>query len=97
MKEKLPQEIKAYQWALPDGIEVPPDQLEARLDFYQDSTVLYFVEDNVIKTRMVSARDITMALLREVSLSSGMLPQDTIWWQQGKEGPEVALWRRVTR
>jgi hypothetical protein len=93
VKEKLPQEIKAYQWALPEGIEVPPDQLEARLDFYQDSTVLYFVEDSVIKTRMVSARDITMALLREVPLSSGLLPQDTLWWQQGKEGPEVALWR----
>jgi hypothetical protein len=83
----------AYQWALPEGLDIPPDELKCRLDFYQDSIVLYLLEGGVIHTRMVSARDITLALLKEVPLGSGLLPQDTLWWKQGREGVEVALWR----
>ena len=93
MGKRLPHEIKPYQWALPDSLELPPDELEVRLDFYGDSVVLYSLDKGVIHTRMVSARDITMALLREVPLSSGLLPQDALWWKQGREGPVVALWR----
>lgn len=93
MKRKLPNEFRPYQWALPESLDVPPDQLQVRLDLYGDSIVLYSLDKGVIKTKMVSARDITMALLSEVSLSSGILPKDALWWKQGKEGPEVALWR----
>jgi hypothetical protein len=91
--KKLQNEFKAYQWALPDSLDVPPDELQVRLDFYGDSVMLYSLDKGVIKTRMVSARDISMALLSEVPLSSGLLPQDALWWKQGKEGAEVALWR----
>jgi len=93
MAKKLSTELNHYQWALPEGIEVPPDELQARLDFYHDSIILYLVDGKVIKTRMVSATDITMALLSEVPLTSGLLPKDTLWWGQGKAGPEIALWR----
>ena len=93
MTEKLPQDLAAYQWALPEGIEVPRDELTARLDFYQDSIIFYLVDGSTIKTRMVSARDVTMALLQEVPMTSGLLPQDVLWWSHGKNGPEVALWR----
>jgi PRTRC genetic system protein B len=93
MGKRLPHEIKPYQWALPDSLELPPDELEVRLDFYGDSVVLYSLDKGVIHTQMVSARDITMALLSEVPLSSGLLPPDALWWKQGREGPVVALWR----
>ena len=89
----LTREPNAYQWALPDGLEVPPDELKCRLDFYQDTVILYLVDKGVITTRMVSARDVALALLREVPLRSGVLPEGTLWWGQGKEGVEVALWR----
>lgn len=89
----LTREPNAYQWALPDVLEVPPDELKCRLDFYQDTVILYLVEKGVITTRMVSARDVALALLREVPLRSGVLPEGTLWWGQGKEGVEVALWR----
>ena len=92
-KERLPEELHGHQWALPEGIEVPPDEIKARLDFYNDSIILYLIEKGVIKTKMVSARELTLALLREVSLSSGILPPDALWWKQGREGQEVALWR----
>ncbi|GAJ01873.1 unnamed protein product, partial [marine sediment metagenome] len=51
------------------------------------------LDKGIIRTQMVSARDIVLALLSEVPLSSGILPRDALWWKQGKEGPEVALWR----
>jgi len=89
----LTREPNAYQWALPDVLEVPPDELKCRLDFYQDTVILYLVDKGVITTRMVSARDVALALLREVPLRSEVLPAGTLWWGQGKEGVEVALWR----
>lgn len=90
---RLSPEPQTYQWALPEALEVPPDELQARLDFYQDAVILHLVEKGVITTRMVSAGDVALALLREVPLWSGMLPQDALWWGQTKEGPVVALWR----
>ena len=93
MAKALTGEPSAYQWALPEGLEVPPDELKCRLDFYQDTVILYLVDKGVITTRMVSARDVALALLREVPLRSGLLPEGTLWWGQGKEGVEVALWR----
>ena len=87
----LPKELHAYQWALPDGLDVPPDELKCRLDFYQDTIILYLLDKGVITTRMVSARDVALALLREIPLRSGVLPESALWWGQGKEGVEVAL------
>jgi len=88
----LTREPNAYQWALPEKLEVPPDELKCRLDFYQDTIILYLLDKGVINTRVVSARDITMALLREVPLRSEILPVNTLWWGQGKKGVEIALW-----
>jgi len=93
MSNKFSSEIAPYQWALPESLDVLADELQLRLDFYGDSVMLYSLDKGVIKTRMVSARDITMALLSEVPLSSGILPRDTLWWKQGKDGSQVALWR----
>lgn len=90
---ELSKEPQGYQWALPEGLEVPPDELKCRLDFYQDTTILYLVDKGVITTRVVSARDVALALLREVSLNSGLLPKGALWWKQGKDGVEIGLWR----
>jgi hypothetical protein len=89
----LPKNPMSYQWALPESIDVPPDELQVRLDFYHDSIILYLLDKGVITTRVVSARDIALALLREIPLRSDLLPQDALWWGQGKQGVELALWR----
>jgi len=86
-------EPTAYQWALPEGVNIPRDDLKVRLDFYQESVVMYLLESGTITTRVVSARDIALALLKEVPLSSGLLPEGALWWRHGKDGAEVALWR----
>jgi PRTRC genetic system protein B len=90
---RLSQEPRAYQWALPESLEVPPDELQVRLDFYHEAVVMHLVDKGIIITRMVSARDVALALLREVPLASGILPQGALWWGQGKDGVMVALWR----
>lgn len=86
-------EMKSYKWVLPEGFEVPPDELLLRLDFYYDTVVMHNKNGGVITTRMVSARDVTMALMSQISLKSGLLPEGTLYWGQGKGGAEVALWR----
>jgi hypothetical protein len=91
--ETLTKELNAYQWALPDGIDVPPDELKARLDFYQDSIIFYMLDKGVITTKQVSAQDISLAVLSETSLNSGLLPRETLWWKQTRTAVEVALWR----
>lgn len=81
------------QWALPECLEIPPDRLRVRLDFYEGAIVMHAVDKGVISTRMVSADDVAMALLRNVPLSSGLLPAGALWWSQTADGPAVALWR----
>ena len=82
-----------YQWALPEALDVPPDELQVRLDFYRDTTVMHLVSDGVITTRVVSAQEVALALLSEMPMSSGLLPEGALWWSQGRDGAEVALWR----
>lgn len=90
----LPKEPAAYQWALPPALEVPPDELQVRLDFYKSCVVMFSLEKGVINTRMVSAADVGLALMKNNALHSGILPPDTLWWAQRRLGmSEVALWR----
>ncbi len=91
---KLSRKPTPLQWALPEALEIPPDKLQVRLDFYQDAVLMHVVNDGVIAVHMVSARDIALTLLQDVSLTSGLLPANALWWSQTKEGPEVALWQQ---
>jgi hypothetical protein len=93
MRKKLPDDFSAYQWALPESLDVPKDELKLRLDFYGDSIVLYSLDGGTIVAKMVSAGDISLALLSQVPLSSGLLPKNALWWKQAGDGVEVALWR----
>jgi len=74
-------------------MDIPPDPLRARLDFHQDCIVLHLIDNSVITTHMVSARDVIMAMLSEVPLNSGILPKGALWWSQSREGVEVGLWQ----
>lgn len=82
-----------YQWALPEALEVPPDQLQVRLDFYRETVLMHVLEDGVVHTRTVSALDVAGALSREIAIGSGLLPEGALWWRSTREGAEVALWR----
>jgi hypothetical protein len=95
-KLNLSDKIQGYRWKLPKlpgNAHLARDELKCRLDFYQDTVILYWVEEDVITTRVVSARDIVMAMLREVPLRSGVLPEGALFWRQSVNGVEVGLWR----
>jgi hypothetical protein len=85
---------KDLKSALPQSLELPPDELQVRLDFFKDSVMLTSVDGQTRTTRMVSANDVALAMLREIPLSSGILPDGALWWAQGGRGPEVAIWRK---
>jgi len=83
----------SFHWSLPTSLDVPPDELKVRLDFYSEAVVMFMIEDGKTTTRMVSANDVAMAMLQEVPLTSGILPSTALWWNHGRNGPELALWR----
>jgi PRTRC genetic system protein B len=93
MVQTLNKELAPYQWAIPETLEVPPDELKVRLDCYTDSTILYILDKGVITTRQVSARDLSLAILSEAVLNSGLLPREALWWKQSRLAAQVALWR----
>lgn len=78
---------------MPTELEVPPDKLQVRLDFYQNSILMFMPDDGKTTTRMISARDLSMALLRNVPLHSGILPENTVWWAQTRQDVQLGLWR----
>ena len=91
---RLTDDPRQLQWALPESLEIPPDELKLRLDFFGDAIVMHLVDGGVVTTRLVSAEDIARALARDVTFSSGMLPKDALWWSSDSEGPLVAIWRK---
>ena len=94
MGQELTKEPAGYQWALPENVDIPRDELKVRLDFYGQSVVMYVLEDGIVTTKMVSSQDIALALLRDIPLGSGVLPENTLWWQHRQDGsPLVAIWR----
>jgi hypothetical protein len=90
-----------FQWAVPEGLEVPPDRLEVRLDVYGSVMVLHDYGrtassqdgDQAVVTRVVSPIDVTRALMAQARLSSGLLPEETFWWGQVRDQEVVGLYR----
>ncbi len=83
---------RAYRWGLSKGLGVPGDPLLLRLDFHHEAVVMHQFDEKQASTKIVSAMDVAHALARELSYSSGLLPSNTLWWANTKEGPVFALW-----
>ena len=82
----------AVQWAIPAELGVPADQLRLRLDFHHQAVVMTIFNPETVEKRVVSAADVSHALGSELSFSSGLLPTNTLWWQNTRHGPIVALY-----
>ena len=81
-----------FQWAIPSALEVPADPLRCRLDFHYQAVVMTLFRPETVERRIVSAMDVSHALASELSFSSGLLPPQTLWWQNTREGPVFALY-----
>ena len=83
----------AFSWAVPKELGIPADPLRLRLDFHHQSTVMtYFQSDTLTVTKQVDAMDVAHALASDLSFGSGLLPPDTLWWQNTRGGPVFALY-----
>lgn len=83
---------KGFKWAVPKDLEIPPDKLRARLDFYHQAVVLSFFDSEVPTTKVVSAADVAHALATDLSFGTGLLPPSTLWWRNTRGGPVTAIY-----
>ena len=93
MSEKKPGLLPSpFERVLPKSLRVGKDRLQMRLDFYGESIVMQDMEKKGGSFRIVAAHDIAHALASELSFTTGMLPENTLWWTNTKGGPVMALW-----
>lgn len=74
-------------------MDVEQDPLQLRLDFHRESVLLHDYGRGLVRTKVVAALDVAHALARELDLSTGLLPPDTLWWARTASGVRVAIWR----
>lgn len=90
----LPEIESPWKWALPNGLEVEPDPLRLRLDFHTQVVVLStYQEPGTGSVKIVSAQDVAHALASELTVSTGILPANTLWWTNTRQGALIALWQ----
>ena len=72
---------------------MPRDTLKVQLEVYGETILLRGFEGDTNWVRTVSADEIANAFIQHIGVSSGLLPEETLWWGQGETGRTVALWR----
>ena len=80
-------------WSLPGPADLPGDRLSLQLEVYDETILLRGFEGDTQWVRTVSADAIANVFTQHLGFSSGLLPEDALWWNQGETGWVVALWR----
>ena len=80
-------------WSLPGLADMPTDQLQVQLEVYNETVLLRGFEGDTNWVRTVSPDEIANVFTRHLGFSSGLLPENALWWSQGETGHVVALWR----
>ncbi len=86
-------EVDKTQWSLPGPADAARDELQMQLEVYKETILLRGFEDDSNWVRTVSADEIANVFTQHLGFSSGLLPQEALWWNQGETGQVVALWR----
>ena len=81
------------QWSLPGPATAPKDDLKLQLEVYAETILLRGFENDSAWVRTVSADEIANVFTQHLGFSSGLLPDQALWWNQGETGHAVALWR----
>lgn len=92
-------ESNSVQWAIPPELGIPPDPLRCRLDFHHQAVVMTLFDPETVERKVVSALDVSHALANELTFGTGLLPPNTLWWSNTREGPIFAIYEepRVRR
>ena len=86
-------DVDRTEWSLPVQDDLPRDTLQAQLEVYGETVLLRGFESDRNWVRTVSADEIANVFIRHLGFSSGLLPDNALWWNQGETGRVVALWR----
>ena len=86
-------DVDRTEWSLPVQDDLPRDTLQAQLEVYGETILLRGFEADRNWVRTVSADEIANVFIRHLGFSSGLLPDNALWWNQGETGQVVALWR----
>lgn len=78
--------------AVPSQLELPPDPLRLRVDFHNQAVTLTSFAGDLAETKLVSALDVAHALAAELSYSTGILPENVLWWTNTADGPVTAIY-----
>ena len=89
----MSEDTDTTQWSLPGPADVPRDTLKAQLEVYGETILLRGFEEDSTWVRTVSADAIANVFTQHLGFSSGLLPQEALWWGQGESGQVVGLWR----
>ena len=85
--------VDTTQWSLPGQTAAPRDELQMQLEVYQETILLRGFENAFAWVRTVSADAVADVFTQHLGFSSGLLPEEALWWCQGETGQVVALWR----
>ena len=86
-------EVDTTQWSLPGPADMPRDEIQMQLEVYKETILLRGFDNDSAWVRTVSADAIANVFTQHLGSSSGLLPDDALWWNQGETGQVVALWR----
>ena len=86
-------DANATEWSLPGPADTPRDDLQLQLEVYKETILLRGFDGDSAWVRTVSADVIANVFTQHLGFSSGLLPEDALWWNQGETGQVVALWR----
>ena len=86
-------EPDATQWSQPGPADAPRDDLKLQLEVYGETILLRGFDGDTAWVRTVSADEIANVFTQHLGFTSGLLPEETLWWNQGETGQVVALWR----
>ena len=86
-------EVDKTQWSLPGPADAARDELQMQLEVYKETILLRGFENDSNWVRTVSADAIANVFTQHLGFTSGLLPQEALWWNQGETGQVVALWR----
>ena len=89
----MSEDTDTTQWSLPGPADAPKDDLKLQLEVYGETILLRGFDGDSTWVRTVSADEIANVFTQHLGFSSGLLPQDAVWWNQGETGQVVALWR----
>jgi len=81
------------EWSLPGAEDAPKDSLKVQLEVYSETILLRGFEHEASWVRTVSADEIANVFVQHIGFSSGLLPEQVLWWGQGETGQIVGLWR----